>query len=125
MSETIREGDLYKIVTVADKRFEIRYGYTSEGERELWKPTPVYPDFIKEPQYTADGSPFATAYQDICVHYEPKPKVTGENWCNDCKLFQKHEEYIGICQCEKRRKATAHHTEEHKIPNYIHGGSEI
>lgn len=100
----IREGDLYKIAEVAGKAFEIRYGYTCEGERALWEPTPIYPDFIAIPEYTADGFPFATAYQDICEHYSPKPKATGENWCNDCTLFDKQEEYIGICRCPKRQK---------------------
>ncbi len=104
MNENIvREGDLYKIVTVADKSFEIRYGYSCDGERAHWEPTPVYPDFIASPKYTAEGYPFAVAYQDICEYYDPKPKATGENWCNDCAMFDKKEEFIGICKCQKRR----------------------
>ena len=105
MSENIvSEGNLYKIVTVADKNFEIRYGYTCEGERARWEPSPIYPDFLAFPEYTADGYPFAVAYQDTCKHYIPKPNVAGENWCNDCKLFDKQEDYIGICRCEERRR---------------------
>ncbi len=100
----IREGDLYKIVEVAGRSFEIRYGYSCEDERNRWEPTPIYPDFLITPEYTAEGYPFATAYQDICEHYSPKPKVTGENWCNDCTLFDKQEEYIGICKCRNRCK---------------------
>ncbi len=98
----VREGDLYKIVTVADKSFDIRYGYTCEGERPRWEPYPMYPDFLVSPEYTAEGYPFVTGDQDICEHYNPKPNVSGENWCNDCTLFDKQEEHIGICRCEKR-----------------------
>ena len=108
MSENVvREGDLYKIVTVADKSFEIRYGYSCEGECSRWEPSPLYPDFSTSPEYTAEGHPFATAYQDICEHYIPKPKATGENWCHDCLLFDQQEEYIGICRSEKRRRNAA------------------
>ena len=122
MSENkIREGDLHKIVTIADKSFEIRYGYSCEGERARWEPSPIYPDFIASPEYTADGYPFATAYQDICEHYNPKPSASGENWCNDCTLFDKQEEYIGICKCQKRRCSPTKN--ERQNPNV--GGTTI
>lgn len=105
MSENrIREGGLYKIVTVADKQFEIRCGYICEGERTQWEPYPVYPNFLLSPEYTAEGYPFATGDQDICEHYIPKPKASGESWCNDCTLFDKQDEYLGICRCEARRE---------------------
>ncbi len=105
MSNTkIREGDLYKTVTVADKTFEIRYGYSCDAERLRWEPTPIYPDFRASPEYTAKGYPFATAYQDICEYYIPKSNATGENWCNDCTLFDKLEEYIGICNCKEKNR---------------------
>lgn len=101
--EIIREGDLYKSVTVEDTVFEIYYGYACEQEREFWEPSPIYPDFLSSPVYTARGYPFATAYQDVCRHYLPKPDASNENWCNDCAYFNKYEEYIGVCRCEIRR----------------------
>ena len=56
---TPKEGDLYKEVTVADKTFKLLYGYYENFEREspFNEPMPIYPDFIKEPHYTAEGIP--------------------------------------------------------------------
>ena len=35
-------------------------------------PIPIYPDFIKEPHYTAEGIPIATAMQNVCEFYNGK-----------------------------------------------------
>lgn len=115
----IREGDLHKTVVIGDRIFEIRYGYTSEEERSRWAPVPIYPDFAKAPQYTTDGFPFVTAYQDSCPHYRSKPMATGENWCSDCKHFEKCEEYIGICRCEKKSRADAPSVQRIEMRNSI------
>ena len=115
----IREGDLHKTVVIGDRIFEIRYGYTSEEERSRWAPVPIYPDFAKVPQYTTDGFPFVTAYQDSCPHYCSKPMATGENWCSDCKHFEKCEEYIGICRCEKKSRADAPSVQRIEMRNSI------
>lgn len=105
MSEAnIREGDLCKIIEIGGRRFEIRYGYyDAELERPYNAPMPIYPDFLKDPMYTTDGYAFVTGDQDICNHFNPKPRISDEGWCNDCTLFEKHEEFIGICKCQKRR----------------------
>ena len=115
----IREGDLHKTVVIGDRIFEIRYGYTSEEERSRWAPVPIYPDFAKAPQYTTDGFPFVTAYQDSCPHYCSKPMATGENWCSDCKHFEKCEEYIGICRCEKKSRADTPSVQRIEMRNSI------
>lgn len=114
----IREGDLHKTVVIEDTVFDIRYGYTCEAERNRWDPAPLYPDFGKTPKYTGDGAPFATAYQDACLHYRPTPSATGENWCGDCMYFDACEEYIGICRCEQtRQRITAPvHTADGQLP---------
>ena len=100
----IREGDLYKIITVCGKVFELYYGYYDEIEREgkYTDPIPIYPDFIKEPIYTDDGYSFATEMQDICSHFLGRE---GEDSCFACCHFEKGDELIGICKCEKRRSA--------------------
>ena len=105
MGYKIRDSDIYKVVVIADKRFTIRYGYAADSEREIWEPTPIYPDFISEPVYTAEGFPFATAFQDICRHYKIKPDNNGESWCDNCIYFDKREDYIGICKCDKRTQS--------------------
>ena len=58
---TPKEGDLYKEITISGKTFRLLYGYYENFEREnpFNEPIPIYPDFIKEPQYTAEGIPIA------------------------------------------------------------------
>lgn len=102
MQPNVHEGDLYKIAEVAEFRFEIRYGYRDAGERQLWGPSPQYPDFLAQPHFTREGFPLATAYQDVCAHYRAKASASGEGWCDDCIHFQKLEEYIGLCRCPHR-----------------------
>ncbi len=105
----IRDGDLYRTVEISGVRFEIRYGYSTEEERKRgWEPSPIYPNFKKRPQYSSDGYPFATAFQDVCEHYAPNPNASKEGWCHDCQYFQKQETHIGLCRCKLRKK----HTEE-------------
>ncbi len=104
MSERIRDGDLYKIVTIDNISFEIRNGYESaDAKANGWDPTPIYPDFLQSPQYTPDGYPFVTVYQEVCVHYKQKETVSCEDWCADCQWLEQHETYIGICKCPLRR----------------------
>lgn len=104
MSERIRDGDLYKVVTIDHITFEIRYGYESpETKAKGWEPTPIYPDFSQSPQYTPEGYPFVTVYQEVCEHHKPKEAVSGEDWCADCEWLEQHEAYIGICKCPLRR----------------------
>ena len=43
MGHRIRDGDLYKIAVIADKSFTIRYGYSTESEREKWERLPYIP----------------------------------------------------------------------------------
>ncbi len=96
--EKIKEGNLYKTFIIENQSFEIFYGYYSDCERGYWDPTPIYPDFIKQPLFTKSGHPFARADQDVCADYLPKENISGENWCNDCKHFNLCEEIIGICR---------------------------
>ena len=108
MTEKIREGDVYKVFTIDNTTFEIRFGYESPIEKERgWEPTPIYPDFTKEPKYDSEEYPFVTVYQSVCPHYKPRDRVSGEEWCADCEWMEKNEAYIGICRCkERRRKST-------------------
>lgn len=98
------EGDLYKSFEIEGTRFDIYYGYEAEGEREHWDPSPVYPWFPDKPQYTKDGIPFSVAYQDVCEYYEPIVTDTDFHECDNCKLFDKREEFVGLCKCQKRWK---------------------
>ncbi len=97
-----KEGDIYKNVTLYGQTFRLFYGYYEDFERSADgnEPMPIYPDFIQNPLFTAEGFPFATAMQDICEHYDGKKK--GDS-CMECKHFEPSEELFGICKCDLRK----------------------
>ena len=106
--EKVIEGTLHKRIEIEGVTFEIYNGYSCEAEKQAgWDPSPQYPVFEEQPQYTAKGYPFAMVYQDCCEYYEPIKPRTEDNWCFNCKMFDKREKYIGICTCEKRKLEVA------------------
>lgn len=100
---TSKEGDLYKEVTVGNKTFRLLYGYYESFEREspFNEPMPIYPDFLKEPHYTADGIPIATAMQNVCAFYSGKNDE--DSSCSDCVFFQPNEDLFGLCNCPQNK----------------------
>ena len=95
-----RDGDLYKVITLYGKRFELRYGYYEEFERSRGEPIPIYPDFREAPCYTDDGYPFVTAMQTPCEeHCGGDP----EYGCHDCLYYKQEEDLLGICVCERNK----------------------
>ncbi len=100
---TPREGDLFKEVTVLDKTFRLLYGYYESFEREsaFNEPMPIYPDFIKQPQYTAQGIPIVTAMQNVCKFYDGKNDE--DSSCFDCGFFQRCEDLFGLCNCPETK----------------------
>lgn len=102
MNSTFKEGEIYKIINVGEKTFEIKYGYYSEDERhsEFSEAIPIYPNFKKNPEYTAEGFPIVTQMQDVCEHYEG---WTEGDDCFGCKYYCDAVDLIGICKCEKNR----------------------
>ncbi|MBO5321240.1 MAG: hypothetical protein J6B22_01360 [Clostridia bacterium] len=103
-SPTPKEGDLYKEVTIFGKTFRLLYGYYESFEREspFNDPIPIYPDFIKEPHYTAEGIPIATEMQNVCEFYNGKNDE--DSSCSDCSFFQKYEELFGLCNCPQNKR---------------------
>ena len=97
----IRDGDVYKRITVFGKSFELKYGYYEEYEKEIGEPLPIYPDFLKDPQYAYDGSPFVTAMQDACVQFNGNDRSLG---CYGCMYYLEGEDLIGICRFESKQK---------------------
>ncbi len=97
-----KEGDIYKDVNIFGQTFRLFYGYYEDFERSTDgnEPIPIYPDFINNPLYTAEGIPFATAMQNICEHYDGKKN--GDS-CMECKHFKPCEELFGICKCDQRK----------------------
>ena len=105
-SEIHNEGELYKAVTTFGKSFELRYGFYEECDREnpLCEPVIIYPDFLKEPFYTDEGSPFVTMMQDACISYKGEYKKSLDSTCADCDFFLRGEELFGICNCRHRQR---------------------
>ena len=103
MDNAIKEGSVYKVMSIREKTFELRYGYYDERDRsgKYNEPIPIYPDFTKYPEYTSDGLPIVTAMQDACEYYEGRIDTDS---CGACAYFRKEEELFGICECEKRRQ---------------------
>lgn len=97
-----KEGDLYGVVNVYGKTFEIYYGYYEEYERnsKYNDPVPIYPDLIKDPQYDEGGHPIVTEMQVVCEHYDGADR---DDSCGRCRHFQKGERLFGLCGCESRK----------------------
>lgn len=98
-----KEGDLYKTVTTFGKTFELRYGYYGSCDRR-YEPDIIYPDFLKTPLYTEEGAPFVTAMQDACRYFKGEKAKTPDTACDECRYFERGEEWFGICLCESNRK---------------------
>ena len=97
------EGELYKVINVYGKTFEIYYGYYEDKDRfsKYAEPIEVYPNFIQNPQYTDEGVPFVTAIQTPCEHFYKVKDIN--DCCGDCAYFKRGEELIGLCVCKNRK----------------------
>lgn len=98
--DKIKEGDLYKIIDLHGHTFELRYGYYEEYERGKGEPVPIFPDFIKNPQYTKEGFPFVTQMQELCPHGSSS---FSDGCCVDCVHYSQGEDLIGICTNAKNK----------------------
>lgn len=99
-----KEGELFKVIQLYGKTFEIRYGFYEECDRHnpYAEPTEIYPDFIKQPQYTDNGIPFVTAIQDPCEGFIGKRDENST--CEECGFYQHGEELLGVCNYPGNRK---------------------
>ena len=99
-----KEGQIYKILAVFGKSFELRYGYYEEFERTHMEPMPIYPDFLREPAYTDQGDPFVTQMQDACEHYRGAEEQDRD--CGSCLYYEQGEDFLGICKCQENKQHT-------------------
>ena len=99
----IKAGDLYKVIAVAGREFEIRYIDFGEHDPECkGEFIPDFPFFDEKPEYTEDRYPFTNRLNDCCEHYRTED-ATPDNTCHDCVYFQDAVEEIAICCCTARR----------------------
>ena len=106
LKERHAEGELYKTVELFGRTFTLYYGYYEECDRQnpLCEPIVIYPDFLREPIYTDNGTAFVTMVQDACRCFKGKAKRTPDTTCADCKYFQHGEDWIGLCTCTKNNR---------------------
>ncbi len=99
-----KEGELFKIIQLFGKTFEIRYGFYEERDRHTpyAEPIAIYPDFAKEPLHTDDGTPFVTEMQSPCNCFNGKMDVNSV--CGDCSHYRRGDELLGTCTCPKNKK---------------------
>ena len=97
----IRDGDIFKVIEVFGKQFEIKYGYYEDYERHRGEPVPIYPDFERNAEYTDEGRPFVTQMQDLCELGSSKFE---EGCCVDCKYYKHGDDLIGICTNDSKKK---------------------
>ena len=91
-----KEGDIFEVVKIYGKTFEIYYGYYEEFERESFygEPVPVYPDLKTNPEYDSDGTPIVTEMQIACERYSGS---SNEDSCGKCTHFKKGDKLFGLC----------------------------
>lgn len=94
----VREGDIYEVLSVDGRTFEIRYGYYEDFERDGSAPIPIYPDLEKSPVYGESSKYIVTFMQEPCVHYEPRVE-NAEPYCGCCKHYPNNKQMINACQC--------------------------
>lgn len=104
-----KEGDLFKVITAHGVTFEIYYGYYEEIDRQNpnTKPMEMYPNFLENPMYTADGVPFVTAMQKMCEYFKlgvGRIDEGEDNMCLYCAHYEKCEELLGVCRCKARQR---------------------
>lgn len=99
-----KEGTLFKIIELAGKTFELRYGFYNEEDRRsrYAEPVAIYPDFKRDPLYTADGIPFVTAMQTPCESFDGRRDE--DSGCGDCGFYRHGEELLGFCTCPRNRQ---------------------
>jgi len=99
-----REGELFKIIELYGKTFEIRYGFYEERDRHnrYAEPVEIYPDFIKQPQYTDEGHPFITAIQSPCKYFHGR--MDENSTCEECAHYRHCEELLAICDCPENKQ---------------------
>ena len=95
-----RDGDLYRIIFVNGRGFEIRYGYYEDFERESGEPVPIYPDLGSSLMHGEDGRRVVTAMQDVCPWFEGECSESG---CWGCRHFEPADDLIGICNNDNNR----------------------
>ena len=101
-----KQKKLYKVYQVGGRRFPVFFEY----DEQLDESYPVYPDFEKNPEYTDEGRPFATAEQDSCSHCKPvAPGRPMPEDCGGCGWFHRENtpyDLIGVCMCNALRHKT-------------------
>lgn len=99
-SPAVQEGDIYELLLVDGRLFEIRYGYYEEYERNGAEPIPIFPDLGEVPVYGSSGKRIVTFMQEPCPHFKPQSDDT-ELCCGCCRFYPKNRQMMDVCACER------------------------
>jgi len=88
----------WKVIRAGGREFPVYEEY-DESQKQAY---PIYPDFLENPEYAANGRPFKTAGQENCPHN--KPDDCGD--CGGCEWFCREEPFaiIGLCMNESLKR---------------------
>jgi len=100
-----KEGDMFKVIELYGRTFEIRYGYYEDFERKKSEPIPVYPDLKRTPIYGISGKLIVTHMQDVCPHFKPQAGDDTEVCCGCCEYYPKNRQMIDVCLCKENYAA--------------------
>ena len=98
-----KEGELYDVVSVYGKTFEIYYGYYEDYERnsKYNEPVPIYPDLFSFPEYDGDGNRIVTQMQISCENYSGS---ADEDSCGKCVHFKRGKNLFGLCRQDSTKQ---------------------
>lgn len=105
-----REGDLYRVIEIGGHRFELRFGFYEEFEREFGEPVVIYPDLAEVKLYDEGGKRIVTAIQNPCSHYKVPENKSRDECCCDCEYYRYYGDDIGTCACAENDRR--HHGRE-------------
>jgi hypothetical protein len=100
----LEQNQPYKVYLVGGRTFPVYLEYNEQFEESY----PAYPDFEENPEYTAEGRPFAMSAQESCPDCKPRaPERTPPGDCGGCGWFHREQtpyDPIGVCMCDARRR---------------------
>ena len=92
-----------RIIRAGGREFRLYNEYDQVSEEYVLQ----YPDFNENPEYTAEGWPFAMAAQESCPEGDSGDLDNPDPYeCNGCVWYRMDapDGAIGVCMCDKLRR---------------------
>lgn len=102
-SPTVQEGEIYEVLYIDGKTFEIRYGFYEDYERDGSEPIPIYPDLEKTPVYGDSGKMIVTHMKSPCAYFKPQTEHGVERCCGCCVYYPVNRQMMSVCEHIKNK----------------------